>query len=178
MAASIPARSAARSHAQLYPELVDRITDLVYLGSRQANTPMMRRALGFTHVVQVSASRRPESCDAEFAEGTHLYLQLDDDEEADALPSIARFLAFATGLAATRGDRLLVHCDAGVSRSATLVIALLMSTEQPRLSFAEALTFVVQRRPVVEPNDGFKAQLERWGATLNDNTVAVSTAKP
>jgi protein-tyrosine phosphatase len=175
MAASTPAREAARSHAQLYPELVDRITDLVYLGSRQANTPVMRRALGFTHVVQVSASPRPEACDAEFAEGTHLYLQLDDDEEADALPSIERFLAFVTGLDAARGDRLLVHCDAGVSRSATLVIALLMATAQPRLSFVDALAFVVQQRPVVEPNEGFRAQLERWGATLNDNTAASST---
>lgn len=55
------------------------------------------------------------------------------------------------------GGAILVHCYAGVSRSASCVIAFLM--QECGLTFLEAMTFVRKKRPIVFPNFGFQRQL-------------------
>jgi predicted protein tyrosine phosphatase len=54
---------------------------------------------------------------------------------------------------------VLVHCMAGISRSATIVIAHLMMSQ--RLSFDDALRKVRSVRPIVGPNYGFREQLKQ-----------------
>jgi hypothetical protein len=56
-----------------------------------------------------------------------------------------------------KGNRCLVHCFAGVSRSTTIVIAYLMKYKQMRLG--EAYDLVKLRREQIYPNDGFWKQL-------------------
>ncbi|ETO25324.1 hypothetical protein RFI_11810, partial [Reticulomyxa filosa] len=46
--------------------------------------------------------------------------------------------------------RILVHCEHGISRSTTIVISYLM--KKHKWTFNQALDFVVQKRPQVEPN--------------------------
>ena len=53
-----------------------------------------------------------------------------------------------------RGGGVLVHCYAGVSRSATCVIAYLM--QEREMSFEQAFSFASKRRPVIFPNMGFQ----------------------
>mmetsp|Transcript_20579 Transcript_20579/g.28875 ORF Transcript_20579/g.28875 Transcript_20579/m.28875 type:complete len:320 (-) Transcript_20579:58-1017(-) len=53
---------------------------------------------------------------------------------------------------------VLVHCAAGVSRSATLVIAYVMYKLQ--LSFPSALEYVRNKRRIISPNSGFLRQLQ------------------
>lgn len=55
---------------------------------------------------------------------------------------------------------VLVHCGAGRSRSAAVVIAYLC--RYAGMSYTEALTFVKARRPQVAPADVFKEAIERW----------------
>lgn len=55
------------------------------------------------------------------------------------------------------GGSVFVHCYAGVSRSATVVVAYLMQEHSMNMFYA--LTLVKQRRPVVFPNPGFQRQL-------------------
>lgn len=55
---------------------------------------------------------------------------------------------------------VLVHCAAGISRSATIVIAYLIKYN--KMTLEEALKYVQKRRPIVSPNVGFKEQLKRW----------------
>jgi protein-tyrosine phosphatase len=62
-----------------------------------------------------------------------------------------------------RGN-VLVHCHAGVSRSATLVIAYLM--QEKRLTFDEAFSYASKFRPVIFPNQGFQKQLKEWQRLL------------
>lgn len=54
--------------------------------------------------------------------------------------------------------RVLVHCNAGVSRSATVCIAYLIKEEG--MSFEEALGHVKSKRECIRPNDGFMKQLK------------------
>ncbi len=54
----------------------------------------------------------------------------------------------------------MVHCAAGVSRSAMLVCGYLMS--RPRLTLDQSLTQLRYVRPWVSPNPGFMAQLREY----------------
>ncbi|MEO0325323.1 MAG: dual specificity protein phosphatase [Myxococcota bacterium] len=88
-----------------------------------------------------------------------LQLPLRDAMDEDVARFFPDFFAFARE-AAQGGGRLLVHCEAGVSRSATLAIAQLMETG--RLSFFTAFERVRAKRPGVLPNLGFASQLQRF----------------
>ncbi|KAM0727314.1 Dual specificity protein phosphatase 19 [Formica fusca] len=58
---------------------------------------------------------------------------------------------------ATRKENILVHCNAGVSRSPAIVIAYLMIHK--KLSYDEAYNKVKKARSCIRPNDGFVKQL-------------------
>ena len=60
---------------------------------------------------------------------------------------------------------LIVHCQAGISRSASIVIAYLM-TKRNMPMFKDALAYAQERRYMVYPNDGFTAQLIDYQAKL------------
>ncbi|KAJ7061340.1 protein-tyrosine phosphatase-like protein [Mycena amicta] len=54
---------------------------------------------------------------------------------------------------------VLVHCQMGVSRSATVVAAYLMSTNPRTPTPSSALSFLESKRCIVRPNWGFREQL-------------------
>lgn len=56
--------------------------------------------------------------------------------------------------------RVLVHCVAGVSRSATIITAYLMRLKG--LRYKAALAMLKRVRPFVTPNDGFLEQLRLY----------------
>lgn len=55
------------------------------------------------------------------------------------------------------GNKCLIHCFAGISRSSTIVIAYLMKYKNMRLG--EAYDLVKAKRPQIHPNEGFWKQL-------------------
>lgn len=59
---------------------------------------------------------------------------------------------------------VLVHCMAGVSRSAAFVIAYMM--RKLRIPYDEAYAFVKERRRKIKPNEGFIRQLQRYEISL------------
>lgn len=70
------------------------------------------------------------------------------------------------------GKNVLVHCFAGVSRSATIVIAYLMRFH--KMEYNTALSHVKSRRPWINPNYGFQGQLRRFGVQLKEQRKIVS----
>lgn len=54
-------------------------------------------------------------------------------------------------------NRILVHCNLGISRSTTLILAYLMKTYNATVY--ESFKFLRHRRPIVCPNMGFLRQL-------------------
>uniref|UniRef100_A0A8C9L1X4 Dual specificity phosphatase 21 n=1 Tax=Pavo cristatus TaxID=9049 RepID=A0A8C9L1X4_PAVCR len=69
-----------------------------------------------------------------------------------------------------RGGRTLLHCAAGVSRSATVCIAYLM--KHHAMSLASAHAWVRSCRPIIRPNNGFWRQLIHYEYVLfGINTV-------
>ena len=63
--------------------------------------------------------------------------------------------------------KVLVHCVAGASRSATIIVAFIMWKNQ--LEYSEAIKLVEQIRPIICPNYGFIRQLEIFEKLLKKN---------
>jgi len=61
-----------------------------------------------------------------------------------------------------QGLNIVVHCECGVSRAPTIIIAYLM--RQFRWSVEEALGYLQNIRPIADPNDSFIRQLRIFGS--------------
>lgn len=53
-----------------------------------------------------------------------------------------------------KNSNVLVHCQAGISRSPTIIIAYLM--KKNKMTFLEALNHVFALRNEINPNNGFR----------------------
>ncbi|MBK7975124.1 MAG: dual specificity protein phosphatase family protein [Deltaproteobacteria bacterium] len=146
--------------------LLSEITETLYLGSRprREDAPTLKKA-GITHVV----SCLPEderSTVAFLAEHFRwLFVPARDGIHEDlsaTFPGIFEFAAKAADDEARA--KLLVHCEVGVSRSATVAIAWVMQSENK--TFLEAFDQVRSARPEVLPNIGFASQLQRLEHSL------------
>ncbi len=138
-----------------------QITPTLLLGARPNRERVQElKGAGVTHIV--SCLIEDERSQMAFLQQDfhHLFLGVHDGMHQDIAGTFSHFFDFAT--AATTSDpktKLFVHCEVGVSRSATLVIAWLMKTEG--LSFFDALCRVRSKRIQVLPNIGFASQLQR-----------------
>lgn len=72
--------------------------------------------------------------------------------------------------------RVLVHCQAGISRSATICLAYLMKKKRVRLE--EAFEFVKQRRSIISPNFSFMGQLLQFESQVLATSCSVEAASP
>lgn len=89
----------------------------------------------------------------------HMNIAAEDEVDYDlaqSFPSAVACITHAVG----GGRGVLVHCQMGVSRSATILGAFLMA--RYRLGHAEAVAHMESRRSCVNPNPGFREQLRVW----------------
>ena len=69
-------------------------------------------------------------------------------------------------------EKVFVHCAAGESRSATIVIAYIMWKK--KLTFDKAYKFVKEKRSRIYPNFGFRQQLQMFEKLLFENGFNIS----
>ena len=141
---------------------ISEITPNLYLTSAYgASSPTALRAKGITCVVNATLSFQvptPKYTDIE-----HIRVPVDDvpsanlslyfDRVADKIYNVKK-----------AGGRCLVHCYAGRSRSASLIIVYLMKYEG--MTLKKAHSFVRGRRPVIRPNPGFWKQMILYERTV------------
>jgi protein-tyrosine phosphatase len=156
---------------------ITKITGQLYLGdSTSSRDQRILDENNITAVVSLSGGRWVHWSQPWYKkiipEGNHLFIQCEDSMTQDLLPELAGICDFIK----QRMDSgsVLVHCDRGVSRSATAVIAYLIQTYQYDL--ATALAFVREKRKI-KPNDNFKEQLEVWGAVAGNTWAAPGVPK-
>ena len=87
-------------------------------------------------------------------------IQLDDSPQTNIIQYFKEAIKFIDD-----SEKVFVHCFAGVSRSATLVIAYFMWKN--RLSFQESFDMVKSHR-LIGPNEGFRKQLLIFQEKLNE----------
>ncbi|KAH8829287.1 hypothetical protein DL96DRAFT_1527004 [Flagelloscypha sp. PMI_526] len=84
-------------------------------------------------------------------------IDLDDSEEEDIIVHFLPSISFIQA-ELDKGRGVLVHCQAGMSRSVAIVAAYIMYTEKKNPQ--EALKMIRSKRPFAEPNVGFHDQLQ------------------
>ena len=98
---------------------------------------------------------------------TYKLIDVDDTEKAADVDALGKCfpeaVAYIDNCLNQKQTPLLVHCMAGVSRSASVVCAYLIWKYQ--LSVEDALRLVRSARPIATPNAAFVAQLEEWHKT-------------
>ncbi|KYO20183.1 dual specificity protein phosphatase 1 [Alligator mississippiensis] len=137
------------------------ILPFLYLGSAyHASRKDMLDALGITALINVSAN-----CPNHF-EGHYQYksIPVEDNHKADISSWFNEAIDFIDSVK-NDGGRVFVHCQAGISRSATICLAYLMRTNRVKLD--EAFEFVKQRRSIISPNFSFMGQLLQFESQKN-----------
>ncbi|KAL4422489.1 hypothetical protein ABPG75_008686 [Micractinium tetrahymenae] len=145
--------------ARRYPSQLD---PLLYLGDWSHAEAVDRHAdVGIKAIITIH--NNPDNLKLPPGKYKHLKIELPDIDTADISAHLRPAIDFIEeNRAAKRG--VLVHCGAGVSRSATLCISWLM--RKNRWSAQQALDFAKSRRSLVAPNDGFWRSLCRLEAEL------------
>eukprot|EP01117_Protostelium_nocturnum_P018229 TRINITY_DN7590_c0_g1_i1.p1 TRINITY_DN7590_c0_g1~~TRINITY_DN7590_c0_g1_i1.p1 ORF type:complete len:269 (+),score=91.83 TRINITY_DN7590_c0_g1_i1:132-938(+) len=88
---------------------------------------------------------------------------LEDVEDEDILVHLEETSNWIAKIK-SMNEIVIVHCAAGVSRSATVVLAYLMKNE--RMTLKDAYSFLKEKRSVIAPNSGFLAQLMEYEKQL------------
>ncbi|XP_078286746.1 dual specificity protein phosphatase 8-like [Rhinoraja longicauda] len=147
-----------------------QILPCFYLGSQ---TDVLNKDLmvqnRITHILNVS-SNCPKPA---FIPDSHfLRIPVNDSYCDSLLPWLNKSVEFIDEVRATR-CRVLVHCLAGISRSAAIAIAYVMRTLD--LPLDDAYRYVKDRRPTISPNFNFLGQLVEYEKTIQVHACAQVT---
>jgi Dual specificity phosphatase, catalytic domain len=147
----------------------------VFIGALQAALDEERlRKAGISLVVDASGQRYEDQDGIE-------YFRLDIEDVPSSAPELRRAFSPVTDLThqrIERGESVLIHCSAGVSRSATLVLAYVLRfrVELCGVDVAEgehgddverALRYLQRLHPRAGPNEGFMRALRDWQTELS-----------
>ncbi|KAH7440822.1 hypothetical protein KP509_03G012200 [Ceratopteris richardii] len=142
------------------------IPGLLFLGDMSHATSYDRlRELQISHVLSIHTEplKLPKSF-------VHMYIELEDAPSADIAQHFQQTYEFIEAAKCAQ-KRVLIHCGAGASRSATVCAAYLMRTKHWGLN--DALNFLRDQRSKVNPNPGFVSALHEYSDLLRTERVNV-----
>lgn len=153
------AASARRDAVEKAFRSTARVDENVHIGGYLAAAdPAHVRRQGYTHILKLFPD------DKTYAGGYHrhpdveyLVVGADDVPDYPLDQHFAECLRFIQKAIREKGV-ILVHCHAGVSRSATIVLLHLMINSG--LTLDEGWAILKKARPIANPNPGFRAHLE------------------
>ncbi|XP_007236155.2 dual specificity protein phosphatase 19b [Astyanax mexicanus] len=132
------------------------ITPSLLLSSQDAaNDLETLQKFKVTHILNVAYGVENAFPDL-FTYKTITMLDLPETQLTSYFPQCFEFIAQAR----EQDGVVLIHCNAGVSRSASVAIGYLMSRE--KIPFEEAFNRVKSARPYIQPNPGFLIQLKEY----------------
>lgn len=96
---------------------------------------------------------------------SYYQIKEEDLEDTNLLQYFEKTFKFIDD-ARKKGGRVLVHCNAGISRAGTMVTGYVMKTQ--KLSMSQAMTFAQSKRRMnpIDPNEGFLKQLKKYEEML------------
>lgn len=133
------------------------INDFLYLGSQDAVNVKNLHELSITHILSVGINFNSSTIDKSLPIEIK-FISCLDLPETNLYNIIEQCNDFICDCRQQNG-RILVHCNAGVSRSATIVIAYLI--QKCNYNFDNAYALVKSKRQCIRPNDGFLQQLRK-----------------
>ena len=154
---------------QSYGFVIDNTPDLqigqvdegLFVASQDvANDAELIKQHGITHVLNVAGAPSRKLLDLHYLD-VHI---LDLPEEPLSCHFVKCFDFIDEAL---KIGRVLVHCNAGISRSVSIVVAFLMCRRQK--SLCEGISQVKAARPRAQPNAGFLKQLKMYESSILNN---------
>ena len=118
----------------------------------------------------ISVMENPPNLEDNFPGMQQLIIPIPDSKDIDLTIYFKSVLLFVKD-AEFHKKRILIHCEKGMSRSASFVIACLMYEQHRQrkiVNYEETLLFVTKVRSIVAPNPGFTQQLKRLADDLNE----------
>lgn len=149
------------------------LDNLLYLGSQDAVCQENLDEYGLTDILSVGIETPDSAINRETLVGNCYFIECLDLPETK-LDSVINQTNKIIENVRDRNGRILVHCNAGVSRSASVCIAYLMCIES--MSFDLAYDLVKSKRECIQPNAGFKKQLREMQPT-NDIGIVNKTVQ-
>ena len=163
-------QSRAMAAGREWPRATEIIPDFLWLGDEDdaIDSPWLER-MGITHVLNC-ASRTETGRQCSLMKTLQcLELNAEDAPGYDLFGNhMEAALTFLDAAASKRSPRVLVHCVAGVNRSAAIVVAFLMArgfsggrgpASEDSMPLIDAIRHVFEHRPIVLSNDCFLRQL-------------------
>ncbi|XP_052618387.1 dual specificity protein phosphatase 8 [Peromyscus californicus insignis] len=159
--ATLPSMSLSQPCLPVPSVGLTRILPHLYLGSQKdvLNKDLMTQN-GISYVLNASNScPKPDFiCESRF-----MRIPINDNYCEKLLPWLDKSIEFIDK-AKLSSCQVIVHCLAGISRSATIAIAYIMKTMG--MSSDDAYRFVKDRRPSISPNFNFLGQLLEYERSL------------
>jgi protein-tyrosine phosphatase len=145
------------------PALLDQITDRIFIGSYWAATALdYGNKNSITHVL---------NCTPTAHQGLkHLTVNQINIHDGQEIPAETVWFAIRTiSEALHSGGKILVHCQAGISRSVGIVCGFLMYNG---FSWNEALNFVQSSRPIAYPHPKIELSIKKaLGQAITEKTT-------
>jgi predicted protein tyrosine phosphatase len=136
-----------------------KVLPFLYLGnSKDADDRDGMTAIGVTRVLNVTTSQQSPSPAMDHRASGVVYKRLSvlDNGHANLKQYFEEAFEFIEG-ARKSGGSVLIHCQAGISRSPTIAIAYVM--RHRKTSMVDAYKMVKAARPIISPNLNFMGQL-------------------
>ncbi|KAG9395005.1 Dual specificity phosphatase catalytic domain [Carpediemonas membranifera] len=150
--------------------MCSQITSFLFLASYTvASNRATLEANGITHILNMAGSVCPNMFPGNFEYRTYSLYDGPTQRLEGLLIDCIHFIEHAR----RQGGKVLVHCQLGVSRSSSVVIAYLMW--QTRGSYDDVYRRVKALRPVASPNAGFMCQLLHWRQRLQNGLCSTPT---
>lgn len=152
-----------RRHSLAITKITEIIKNKLYLGNESdANNYNTIKSSGITAIITLNATELNSDVINLLSSrnGSWKHIPIRDrstEQIIDIMDMLVEFIE--------NQETVLVHCQHGISRSSTIVMAYLMKTLN--MTNGEAFDLVKAKRPIVDPNFGFLTQLLRFEEILN-----------
>ena len=157
---------------------INQINGYLFLGSIDAREPEILSENNITDIIRLTNRKDNVPIPPNVVQTTY-YIP---DLRSESITLKAHDIIEA---ARVSNKRILVHCQAGISRSATIVIGhLMLRTDEihgdisknipnKRMTLVEAFDYVEERRPCIWPNSGFWKELLQLDEVLEKGLISL-----
>lgn len=135
------------------------VTPSIFLGSAMCRNELIISSLNITHII--SLSDYPEK-KLHLSNIKTVHYEIADSLSSNMFPIFDSSIEWLSKSLNEDKGIVFIHCEQGVSRSASVLMAYLLYVNEEFLSVNEVYQFVKSKRSVIRPNASFLQQLEEF----------------
>lgn len=139
---------------------MDQILPGLWLGSQDAADDIQTlNRLNIKHILSLREQNVKDEILKNQIHSINYRIWIEDDEDQDISQYFDWSFSIIDNILKTN-QSILIHCHAGISRSASIVIAYIIRSYSEYFSSVENVIKCISQVRIVDPNSGFRQQLE------------------